>query len=276
MDETLTRKFVTLTNQMYASLTLYETDRNLGRQESNDSLMQCARIGCFLLGNAVFVQALVDDMMTLNERAAAEVRGGIQAITAAEHFDFFLAGEGRLLEAAGTDSLLITAILDQCRGVQQAARQGSFSPLGFPALEDLRHAACRVLAELGDAAHGYGPPGWPPPGWAPPSTLDLPPLPPTPPPGSPPIRSRYPRLKACFKGVCGCVVVGLDASALAGTLGITTAGSAVSIALGAAIVDNALSDLRVANQVRLPSVPPVPSVPSVPPVPQRWNPPEFA
>lgn len=266
MDEPLTRQFVTLTNQMYACLTLYETDRNLGRQESNDSLMQCARIGCFLLGNAVLVQALVDDMMTLNERAAAEVRGDIQAITAAEHFDFFLAGERRLLEAAGTDSLLITAILDQCRGVQQAARQGSFNPLGFRALEDLRHAACRVLAELRDAAHGYGPPGWPPPGWAPPGWP--PPLPPT-----PSKHSRYPRLKACFKGVCGCVVVGLDASALAGTLGLTAAGSAVSIAVGAAIVDNALSDLRVANQVRLPSVP---SVPSVPPVPQRRNPPEFA
>jgi hypothetical protein len=232
--------------------------------------MQCARIGCFLLGNAVLVQAFVDDMMTLNERAAAEVRGDIQAITAAEHFDFFLAGEGRMLEAAGTDSLLITAILDQCRGVQQAARQGSFNPLGFRALEDLRHAACGVLADLRDAAHGYGPPGWPPPGLAPPGGLSLPPLPP---PGSSPIPSRYPRLKACFKGVCGCVVVGLDASALAGTLGLTAAGSAVSIAVGAAIVDNALSDLRVANQARLPSVRPVPSVP---PVPQRWNPPEFA
>jgi hypothetical protein len=209
--------------------------------------------------------------MTLNERATAEARGDIQAITAAEHFEFFLTGEGRLLEAAGTDSSLITAILDECRGGQQAARRGSFNPLGFRALEDLRHAACRVLAELRDAADDNGPPGWPPPGWAPPGWA--PPRRPLPLSPTPPKQSRYPRLKACFKGVCGCVVVGLDASALAGTLGLSAAGSAVSIAVGAAIVDNALSDLRVANQVGLPSVPPVPSAA---PIPQRWNPPEFA
>jgi hypothetical protein len=285
MDETLARQFVAATNQMYDSLTLYETDRNLERQESNGLLMQSATIGCSLLGNAVYVQALVDDMMTLNERTA-ENRTNMQAITAVDHFDFFLAAEGRLLEAAGTDSLLITAILDQCREAQQAARRGEFNPFGFRALEDLRHAACGVLAELRDAAYRQPPP--PPPGWhlEPPEGWDLvpppPPGPPPPPPGwhlEPPERwhleppegwdlapptPRYRRLKACLKGVCGCVVVGLDASALAGTLGLTAAGSAVSIAVGAAIVDHALGDLRAANEVW---------TPQLPPQPQRRNPP---
>lgn len=220
MDETLARQFVAAANQMYDSLTLYETDQSLGRQESNGSLVQCATTGCSLLSNAAYMQALMDDAWMLKDRVA-EHREDMQVITTVDHFEFFLGAEGRLLAAAGADTSLTTVILQQCREEREAARRGEFNVFAHlrfrVALEELRNAVCSVLSELRYATFDPQPP-----------------------------RRRYRRLVACFKGVCGCVVVGLDASALAGTIGLSTAGSAVSIAVGAAVVDHALSDLRAA------------------------------
>jgi hypothetical protein len=218
MDEALVRQFVATTSQMYDSLTLYETDRSLGRQKSNASLMQCATTGCSLLSNTAYLQALVDDERTLNQRAA-EYSENMRVITGVDHFEFFLEAEARLLEAAGADASLTAVILRRCREARAAAMQGEFNAFRFrDALEELRYAVCSALAELRYA------------------TFDPRPL-----------SRRHRRLVACFKGVCGCVVVGLDASALAGTIGLSAAGSAVSIAIGAAVVDHALGDLRIAN-----------------------------
>jgi hypothetical protein len=179
------------------------------------------------------MKALLDDAWTLNERSA-ENRKNLQIITAVDHFDFFLGAEGRLLKAAGTDPSLTTAILQQCREARAAARQGEFNAFRFRnALEELRETVCAEYLELRGATSDPGPSG-----------------------------RRYRRLAACFKGVCGCVVVGLDASALAATIGLTAAGSAVSIAVGAAVVDHALGDLKaLANPRDLPPVRP----PDLPP-----------
>jgi hypothetical protein len=46
MDETLICQFVGETNQMYASLLLFETDRSLGCEDSGGSLFACATAGC--------------------------------------------------------------------------------------------------------------------------------------------------------------------------------------------------------------------------------------
>lgn len=217
-DEIAARELVAAANKMHASLTLYETDQRLGRRDSDGSLVQCAITGCSLLRNVAYMQALIDDAKTLDERAADD-RESLQAITAVDHFEFFLGVEGRLLDAAGADPSLTAVILHQCREAREAARRGEFNGYRFRrALEELRDEVCSVLTEL--------------------RAITFLPAPP---------RPQYPRLVACFKGVCGCVIVGLDASSLAPTIGLTAAGSAVSIAVGAAIVDHALADLRSAN-----------------------------
>ena len=69
MDETLICQFVGETNQMYASLLLFETDRSLGCEDSGGSLFACATAGCTILRNVAYVRALLDDMRTLAERA---------------------------------------------------------------------------------------------------------------------------------------------------------------------------------------------------------------
>lgn len=216
-DEILAHQLVAAANQMHASLTLYETDQRLGRRESDASLLQCATTGCSLLRNVTYVQALIDDARTLNERAA-DNHEGVQAITNVAQFEDFLEVERHLLDAAGADSSLTAVILHQCREARETARPGEFNSSRFRgALEELSDEVCSVLAELR-------------------ATTFL-----------PPPRPRYRRLLACFKGVCGCVIVGLDASSLAPTIGLSAAGSAVSIAIGSAVVDHALADLRSAN-----------------------------
>ena len=218
MDETLICQFVGETNQMYASLLLFETDRSLGCEDSSGSLFACATAGYSILRNVAYVQALLDDMRTLAERAGENYQN-MQNIMTADHFEFFLEAEKGVLQAAGADSSLTMSILQQCRDMREAARRGEFSAFTFrSALEVLRDAVCGVLNELPDSATSQRPP-----------------------------RRLHRRLRACYAGVCGCLIVGLDASAFAASVGLTAAGTAVSAAVGAAIVDHAIGDLRAAG-----------------------------
>jgi hypothetical protein len=149
-----------------------------------------------------------------------------QIITGRVHFEHFLGIERRLLEEAGTDPALADAIIGRCLQAREATRHGKFDANAFSgALEELRLRVCGVLGELRETAFDQ------------PSQRQMP-----------------RRLASVLNGVFGCVVVGLDASTLAATVGLSTAGSAVSIAVGGAIVSQAIADLsgvRVNPRIRL-------------------------
>jgi hypothetical protein len=218
VDEVLAREFVQATNQMYESLTIYRVDQNLGNQESKRLLVQCATTGCSLLSNDTYVQALMDDARE-NHNLRRYYRRDKRVITGRAHFEHFLGIERSLLEQAGTNSRLTEEIIGRCREARTATRRGKFDANRFSnALEELRLAVCGVLAELRETTHDQPPP-------------DQLPL----------------RLVAVLKGVCGCVIVGLDASSLAPAVHLSDAGSAVSIAVGGAIVGQAITDLSGAG-----------------------------
>jgi hypothetical protein len=218
VDEMLAREFVMATKEMNESLTLYQMDQSRGKREARRQLIRCATTGCALLSNDDYVQALVSDARALQEQRW-HYRRDKRAITGRAHFERFLVLEMRLMERAGADPETIGAIVDRCREARKATRQGEFDANAFSdALEELRFAVCSVLAELRE------------------DTFD-----------QPPKDQLSRRLAAVFKGVCGCVVVGLNASSLASTVGLNTAGSAVSIAVGGAIVGQAITDLSGAG-----------------------------
>ncbi len=218
MDEVLARGFIIAANQMNRSLTIYQEDRDRGDRESRGSLLECATIGCSLLSNDMYVQALVEDARTFKERRRFRSRD-MRVITGSAHFERFLEIEGRLLEVAGTDEGLTEAIIGQCREARKATRRGKFDAYAFNgALLQLRHAVCGVFTEL--RAETFVQP--------------------------PPYQPSH-RLASVLKGVCGCVLVGLDASTLAPAVGLTAAGSAVSIAVGGAIVGQAYTELSGAG-----------------------------
>ncbi len=214
MDNTLAQELVAETNRMYTALTLYETDRSLGR-DSSGQLVQCATTGCSLLNNNVYIRAMLIDARTLAQRATAQ-RSAVRDIMNVDHFEFFLQGESRLLMAAGVDPSLVAVIIQRCQEGREKASRDELDVNQFSsALEELRDAVCGTLAELRE------------------STFQQP---------SP--NRLHRRLIASFEGVCGGVIVGLDATALAVSIGLSTAGSAVSGALGAAIVGDAIAALR--------------------------------
>jgi hypothetical protein len=221
VDEVLAREFVRAANQMNQSLTIYQVDQRLGNQESRFLLVQCAITGCSLLSNDTYVRALVDDARSVHD-LRWHPRRDKRAITGRDHFEHFLGIERRLLEQAGTDPRLTEEIIGRCREARKVTRRGRFGANAFSsALEELRLLACDVLAELRK------------------TTFDQPPP------------DQLPRrLASVLKGVCGCVIVGLDASEslrLAPNVGLSDAGSAVSIAVGGAIVTQAITDLSGAG-----------------------------
>jgi len=188
-------------------------DQSLGNRESRGLLAQCATTGCSLLSNDANVQALVEDARTLRD-IPRHYRRDRHVITGRAHFEYFLGVELRLLEQAGTDPGLTELIIGRCREAREAARHGRFDANAFSgALGELRLAVCGVLAELRKATFDQRPPDQ---------------------------LSR--RLVAVLKGFCGCVVVGLDGSTLAPTVGLSAAGAAVSITVGGAIVAQAIAD----------------------------------
>lgn len=217
MDEILAREFVIATNKMHESLAIYYADLSRGHREAA-GLLECAMTGCSLLSNGMYVQALVEDARACQERLWFN-RRDVQEITGRSHFEYFLGIERSLLQEAGMDAGVTEALIDQCRAARKAPRRGKFNADAFSgALEELRLAVCSILAELRKA------------------TFDE---------HSQHQMSRH--LASVFKGFCGCVLVGVDASSLAPTVGLSAAGSAVSIAVGSAIVGQAITELSGAG-----------------------------
>ena len=213
MEEILAREFVTAANLMHESLVIYYADRSRGNR-GPESLRECATTGCSLLSNDMYMQALVEDARLGQEQLWFRHRD-LRIITGRAHFEHFLGVERRLLLEAGMDAEVAEALINQCRTARGATRRGKFNADAFNGtLEELRRAVCGILAELREAA------------------LD-----------EASQRQMSGRLMSVFKGVCGCVLVGVDASSLAPTVGLSAAGSAVSIAVGSAIVGQAISDL---------------------------------
>jgi len=218
MDEALARELIAGTSQMRASLMLYDTSKQFGLREPSDLLIEIATTGCSFLSNDIYVQALVDDARTLQKRARnRRNRRAFYEITGADHFESFLQVEKRLLESAGTDGPLTEEIIRRCREAREAARRGEFDAREFgAALEETRSAICNTLAELQRAAEDER------------------------------RRRRLARrISSSFTILCGCVVVGLDASILTTTAGLTAAGAAVSGAVGGAIVGQGVSEFRL-------------------------------
>jgi hypothetical protein len=213
MEEILAREFVIATNRMHDSLANYYADRSRGNRGA-ESLQECATTGCSLLSNDMYMQALVEDAR-IGQEQLWFYRRHAHIITGRAHFEHFLGIERRLLLEAGMDAGVTEGLINQCRTAREAPRRGKFNANAFSGtLEELRRAVCGILAELREVAHDE------------PSQHQL---------------SR--RLTSVFKGVCGCVLVGVDASTLAPTVGLSAAGSAVSIAVGGAIVGQTISDL---------------------------------
>jgi hypothetical protein len=213
MDEILAREFVIATNQMHKSMTIYYADLSRGHREAR-GLLECATTGCSLLSNDMYVHALLEDAREWQERIWFH-RREVQEITGRSHFEYFLGIERRLLREAGMDAGVTEALIDQCRTARKAPRRGKFNADAFSlALEELRLAVCSVLAELREA------------------TFD-----------EPSQHQMFRHLASVFKGVCGCVLVGADASSMAPIVRLSTPGSAVSIAVGSAIVGQAITEL---------------------------------
>ncbi len=203
---------------MNRSLAIYQEDQSPGHQESGGSLLECARIGCSLFSNDMYMQALVEDARTFPERRRFH-RRDMRRITGSAHFEHFLEIERRLLEVAETDQGLTEAIIAQCREARKSTRHGKFDAYAFNgALLQLRIEVCGVFAQLQRP------------------TFD-----------QPPPHQQSHRLASVLKGAGGCVVVGLDASILAPTVGLSAAGAAVSIAVGGAIVGQAITELSGAG-----------------------------
>jgi hypothetical protein len=243
VDEVLTREFVIATNQMYRSLTIYDEDRSRRR------LLECARIGCWIFTNDMYLQALVEDARTFQERRRFH-RRDMRRITASTHFEHFLEIERRLLEEAGTDRGLTEAIIAQCQEARKATKHGKFDAYAFNrALLQLRLAVCGVFAELQEATFEQRPSYQL-------SDDDIAQTEVYEEERAEVEREREEgelrpvdahRLASVLKGVCGCVLVGLDASSLAPTVGLSASGSAVSIAVGGAIVGQAITELSRAG-----------------------------
>jgi hypothetical protein len=215
MDEMLAREFVAATRQMDESLMLHHVDLAIGSKSSGDRLIQSATTGCSLLSNEVYVQALVDDARMFANRQRHHRRDMRAIMGDRAHFENFLGLEKRLLIEAGFTHDEADVIVRRCWDARDVARHAKFDAGEFgTALMGLRLAVCRALTEMRK------------------TSLD---------------RQRQQeqsrRLAAVRKGIFGCVLVGLDASSLPATVGLSAAGSAVSIALGGAIVGQAVNDL---------------------------------
>jgi hypothetical protein len=222
MDEMLARELVAATRQMDESLTLYRVDRSIGSRDSESRLVQSATTGCSLLSNDVYVRALEDDALTFRDRRRRHRKDMQSIMGSSSHFDKFLELEKSLLVEAGTDPRLADVIIARCRDSREAAKNGRFDAGAFrDALGELRLAVCGVLADLRKAALDQ-------------QRQD----------------QTFRRLAAVRGGVFGCVVVGLDASSLVTTVGLSAAGAAVSIAVGGAIVSQALTDLTAIRRER--------------------------
>lgn len=217
MDEILAREFVIATNRMYESLTIYQVDQSRGHRDSRD-LLECARIGCMLLSNDMYVPALVEDARAFQERRWS-YRKDMRVISGRAHFEHFLKIESRLLQEAGTNPSLTDDIIRRCREARKATRHGKFDANAFSgALEELRLAVCGLLADLREP------------------TFD-----------QPPPHQLPRRLASVLTGVCGCVVVALDYSSLAASVQLSAAGSQVSVAVGSGIIAKAITDLSGAG-----------------------------
>jgi hypothetical protein len=233
VDETLVQGLVEDANQMYALLTPYQV---LRREGYGDALVRCATIGCRLLRDKALVQALVDGTRTFQEMAVAH-RAEMQELVGVEHFELLLRTETYLLDRAGIDRSLIAVIVRYCREAREGARQGELDADTFrAALEKLGNQVCKLLEPSVTRGGGNRESRHR-------SRADHARL-----------RAKHAdqvaatQLQACLKGVCGCVIVGLDASTLAATVGLSAAGSAVSIALGGAIVGQAITELLAAQR----------------------------
>jgi hypothetical protein len=213
VDEILAREFVISANRMHESLAIYHADRSRGHLQSR-GLLESATTGCSLLSNDMYVHALVEDARSGQERLRFH-RRDVQEITGRAHFEHFLGIERRLLVEAGMDPGITDSIINRCRAARKAPRRGEFDANAFSdALEELRIVVCEVLADLREESFHQ---------------LSQ--------------RQMFRRLMSVFMGVCGCVVVGLDASSLAPTVGLSAAGSTISVAVGGAIVSQAITNL---------------------------------
>lgn len=215
LDEVLARQFVTDTSRMDESLTLYQIDRAVGNPESDNLLIQCAAAGCSILSNDAYIRALVYDARMFEYRRR-RYHAEISSIMGDRaHFENFLRLEKLLLVQAGMDQGLADVIIGRCRDTREAGRHGRFDAKVFGnSLEELRLVVCGTLADMRK------------------STLDQ--------------RRQeqlFRRLAAVRAGIFGCVVVGLDASSLIATVGLSAAGGAVSMAVGGAIIGQAINDL---------------------------------
>jgi hypothetical protein len=218
----LAREFVIATRYMDESLTLYQVDHAIGNPESRGLLIQGAMTGCSILSNDVYVRALVDDARTFEDRRRRH-RADMRAIMGDRtHFENFLRLEKLLLLQAGMDQGLADVIIRRCRDAREGARRGRFDARAFGyALEELRLVVCGVLADMRKA------------------TLD-----------QDRQEQMFRRLAAIRVGVFGSVVVGLDGSSLIATVGLSAAGAAVSIAIGGAMVGQAINELSATGQHR--------------------------
>lgn len=204
MEGELVREFVARTTEMHQYMKAHELLGDRGR-DALQLQSECARVGCSLLSSEAMRQALLEDAEQL-ARLAREHQEEVQQV--AGHIEYFLEAEGNLLRAAGADDALVARIIGELREASDAARRGQFDLTAFSeALDAARTTTCEIWAELRAGAKDE-------------------------------TRIRNRRLRACLQIVCGAAVVGLDASVLTATVGLSAAGMAVSGLLGATVAQN--------------------------------------
>ena len=124
MDEMLAHRLVEEANQMYRLLTRYQYDRRSGREDYDDPLVECATIGCSLLGNEVYMSALVSDELRFQEMAEANGEDVRNILMGVDYFGLFLRAETSLLRQAGIDQPLIKIIARYCDEAREGVIRG--------------------------------------------------------------------------------------------------------------------------------------------------------
>lgn len=215
MDEHLAREFVTQASRIYTLLDRYQANERASKEQARAFLLEAAGTGCSLLDNAVFMDSLVADAQRLADQVQ-EHHMALRDITQADHFEYFLQREAALLQAAGADGDFTSSVIKRCREARKSASRGTLDVKDFrEALRDARTFVCDLFSDLeAETVNQQG-------------------------------RSRWGRrLWGVVWIVCGGVIVALNASTLAPSIGLSAAGVAASGVVGEAVMNQGVSDLR--------------------------------
>jgi hypothetical protein len=204
----------------YAAMTTNIENADLAREAQNadaarQMLHRAAQEACNYLRDDRAIEGLVSDVQQM--AVAAHGPGADPTtLTNPDHFEHFLEAETRLLASAGLDPLAVRQLISKCRAIRFAVIDQEATDEDFrAALIEARNASCDSVTVLAPSATESGL-----------------------------LRRVRRRLVPVSTILGGAVLVGVDASLLATTLGLSTWGTAVSAMVGGGLAQQAWSELR--------------------------------